>query len=240
MNEHTAGEEAVAEQSDLPRLDSVEIRVLASLIEKEKTTPDYYPLTFKALTAACNQKSNRDPVMSLDDADINEALENLRYEHRLIWSVDQAGSRVQKYRHALLDKFQFTPQELAVLCELMLRGPQTLGELRTHASRLAGLESVDAVRETVASLQDWEGRTLVVQVQPGPGRREPRYAHQFGESAHEPIADAGGRAADVSPDSTPSPSRAERMRVLEEDVSSLRRELDDLRTQFTEFRKQFE
>jgi len=223
------------------RLDPIEARVLASLVEKEITTPEYYPLTLKALTAACNQKSNRSPVMSLSEEVVEDALEGLRYEHHLVWLVNAAGSRAPKYKHGLLDVLRLDPHELAVMCELMLRGPQTQGELRTHCSRLAEFESIGRVQEVIEGLEDWGGRPLVRKLPPGPGHREPRYAHFLcgDEDLPEPCAesgDVGGGAKSEQPLS----SREARTRALEEHVCALQEKLDALCKQFEEFRNQFE
>ena len=154
MNDNDSStQEEVGSAEPQIRLDPIEARVLACLIEKEITTPEYYPLTLKALTAGCNQKSNREPVMALEEDDVSAALESLRYTHHLAWQVSAAGSRVSKYKHGLLEKLAFNPQELAVMCELMLRGAQTQGELRTHCQRMAPFESIEQVREVVDGLK---------------------------------------------------------------------------------------
>jgi hypothetical protein len=236
---------AAGEAPPRPELEPVEARVLGCLIEKALTTPDYYPLTLKALTAACNQKSNRDPVMALAEDEVAEALSGLRYRHRLVWYVDQAGSRVPKYRHAVPDRFNFGPRELAVMCELMLRGPQTQGELRTHAARMAPLETAADVKETLDALMDWAGTALVVQLPPGPGRREPRFAHLLCGTEGLPAAAAsggggGGGGGEAFPPPPPGPSREERLRALEQAVEGLGRTVEALQEQFTAFRRQFE
>ncbi len=229
-------EESNETPAALLRLDPIEARVLACLIEKEITTPEYYPLTLKALTAACNQKSNRDPVMALEEDDVSTALETLRYTHHLAWQVSAAGSRVSKYRHGILEKLDFNPQELAVMCELMLRGPQTQGGLRTHCQRMAPFESIEQVRDIVEGLKNWGGIPLVTQLPPGPGRREPRYAHllcgEEGLPSEEAEATTGA--------SVPMPPRETRIAALEEKVEQLTEALDTLRTQFDSFRRQFE
>jgi len=244
MNESAEGEVesgAVGEDAAVPRLDPVEARVLASLVEKEITTPEYYPLTLKALTAACNQKSNRSPTMSLSEEVVTDALETLRYEHHLVRLVDEAGSRAPKYRHGLLDVLRFDPHHLAVMCELMLRGPQTQGELRTHCSRLAEFDSIGRVQEVIEGLADWGGTPLVSELPPGPGRREPRYAHLLcgDEGLPDSSAEPGETGGGAEPDQ-PLSSRETRTRAVEEQVCALRKELDALRKQFEAFRTQFE
>jgi len=223
-----------------PELTPAQTRVLASLIEKEMTTPEQYPLTLRALTAACNQKSNRNPVMSLTEGDVKEALDDLRYEQHLVWHVDQAGSRVSKYRHALLKAYNLNPRELAVLCELLLRGPQTQGELRTHCERLAPFESVAAVGDTLRELCDWAGAPLVVQLPPGPGRREPRYAHCLGRPEDLEASAQADAAERARPAATATPSREARISALESELADLRSDLAALRAQFDTFRRQFE
>ena len=240
MNENaegTNGDGNEAAGAGVPRLDPVEARVLACLVEKEITTPEYYPLTLKALTAACNQKSNRDPVMSLSEETVTDALDSLRYEHHLVWLVDTAGSRTPKYKHGLVDALGFDPHDLAVMCELMLRGPQTQGELRTRCSRLVEFDSIGRVQEVIRALEDWEGRALVRKLSPGPGRREPRYAHLLCGEEGLPEAAAEEVAGEPAP---PTSSREARTQALEEQVRAMRVDLDALRTQFDKFRSQFE
>lgn len=211
-------------------LNGIELRVLGSLIEKELTTPEYYPLSLNALVNACNQKSNRDPVMALDESEVTRALDSLRFKQFAL--VSGAGGRVAKYRHALVEKFRFTPAELALLCELMVRGPQTVGELRTRAERMhacADLAEVEGV------LQDLMDRTppLVVRLPRQPGRKEPRYCQLFsGEPDLTELAAA------------PEPGRGsadgERVAQLEQEVAGLREEVAALRQTIADFKKSFE
>lgn len=221
------------------KLTPVEARVVACLVEKEMTTPEYYPLTLKALTAACNQKSNRQPVMALEENDVRTALENLRYRHRLIWHVDEAGSRVSKYKHAMRERFNFEPRDLAVMCELMLRGPQTQGELRTRCSRLTPFASLAEVRTALQDLEAWGGKTFVTRLPAGPGRREARYAHLLC-GREQPAA---SHAATPAPNPEPEPEQkdipsASRLEQLEAEVSALRAELKQLRSELAGFREQ--
>ncbi len=238
-DENITKEEAREETGKDLELDSTELRVLACLIEKEITTPEYYPLTLKALTAACNQKSNRDPVMFLDEAEVLDALDRLRYRHSLVWQVDQAGSRTPKYKHALLSAFSLNSQQLAIICELILRGPQTQGELRTHCARLAGFGSLAEVRQTISELEQWDGTALVTNLPPGQNRREVRYAHLLGREEEMPEGGESAPSATESIGSTQTQSRS-CMDGLEQQVSTLRKEVEELRTEFHEFKKQFE
>ncbi|HTG80744.1 MAG TPA: YceH family protein [Geobacteraceae bacterium] len=215
-------------------LTDTEVRVLGCLIEKELATPEYYPLTLNALTNACNQKSNRDPVMQLDEADVVRALDALRFKQLALLSAE--GGRVPKYRHILTEKLRFSPAELAVLAELLLRGPQTVGELRTRAERMHPLADLAAVEEVLEELQ---GRTppLVTKLPRQPGRKEQRYVQLF---AGEPELDAEEHP--VLPEAARLRVMAEEGRLarLEEEVASLRAEVAGLRRLVEEFKAQFE
>ncbi len=172
-----------AEQTMDLELGAHETRVLACLIEKAVTTPDQYPLSLNALTNACNQKSNRDPVMHLDEAEVQQTLDALAKRH-LVGEKSGYGSRVTKYQHYFCNttfgSLRFSPQELGILCELMLRGPQTPGELRTHAGRLCTLADVHEVEALLLGLMEREGGPVVTRLPREPGRRESRFAHLFG------------------------------------------------------------
>jgi uncharacterized protein YceH (UPF0502 family) len=208
-------------------LDAEEIRILGSLLEKEITKPEYYPLSINALLNACNQKSNRDPVVHWDEEAIEPALYSLR-EKGLLVSITGAGSRVPKYGHRISEKLNLGRRELAVLCELMLRGPQTLGELRSRTERMhsfSDLEELESVLDHMAE--------LVVRLPRRAGEKEARYAHLL--SGEPPPS--GPQEAD-SLVSQPAP--AGRLTVLEAEVAQLRAELDELRKQFAGFQKQFE
>ncbi len=213
-------------------LSPIEIRIIGSLIEKEITTPDYYPLTLNALTASCNQKSNRDPVMNLDEKTIVRALEELRFK-QLIWQTSSMESRVPKYKHNI-GIFNFTLAEIAVLCELFLRGPQTLGELRVHTERLNKFNDLTEIEEVLDKLMKSEAGPYVVHLPRESGRRERRYAHLFcGEvkvNLNPPMEQA---ALEVR-------SENERIELLENEVTSLRKEINELKEQFNLFKKQFE
>ena len=219
------------------KLSSADVRVLGSLIEKEISTPEYYPLTLKSLVAACNQKSNRNPVMLLDDKDVVRTIENLRYDHQLVRQLSSAGSRVPKYKHMFPDHFEFTPQATAVICELFLRGPQTAGQLRTHTARLFQFADINEIDVTLNALTEWEDGPFVVKLPREPGCREQRWAHLFcGEID----------ISQAEPEARPEPARLavqaenERIAALEAEVASLRSELSQLLVEFAEFRKQFE
>jgi uncharacterized protein len=217
----------MATSMDSP-LDAVAVRVLGSLIEKESTTPDNYPLTLNALTAACNQISNREPVMDLDEATVLDTLKDLS-RRSLVREVYRNDSRAKRYRHTMVETMTLHPAELAVLGTLMLRGPQTTGEIRTRAARLFDFPDLARVELTLQSLMTLT-TPLVVQLPRRPGQKEVRYAHLLsGEPAIE---------AEETPvvEKVATPSRVE---TLEAEVAALRSELADLRTQFDDFKRQF-
>jgi len=203
-------------------LTAAEMRALASLIEKESTTPEYYPLSLNAVTLACNQKTNRDPVVSYDEDQVSDALDSLRSK-RLARSV--AGSRVVKYEHSFLEVFNLGRRELALLCTLMLRGPQTVGELHGRSERMHSFSDLAEVEACLESLMRREPEPLVTRLARQPGMKEPRYIHLLGGPVE---------AAAAPP---PPHSHSE---TLEEQIESLRREVSELREEFTRFRRQFE
>lgn len=218
-------------------LDPVEARVLGALIEKQITTPSYYPLTLAALTAACNQKSNREPVTALDEKEIARAILILREKH-LVWETAEAGARVMKYSHNLAQHVEFSDQQKAVMCELILRGPQTGGELRTHCERMYPLGDSTQTESILQSLIDYPGTPLVIKLPREPGRRENRYAHLLCGEIVLP-------AATVQPPSeaaTLVAVRAENERItsLENEMRQLRTEMADLNRLFAEFKTQFD
>jgi uncharacterized protein len=218
-------------------LSVVEARVLGALIEKELATPAYYPMTVNSLVAACNQKSNRDPVMQLEADEVQAALEELRYRERLVGSVSQAGSRMAKFRHHAAETLMLAPLELAVMCELLVRGAQTVGELRLHVQRLG----VDLTPETASgTLDDLAGRTtgaLVAEIPPGAGRREPRWMHLLcGAGAPE----LTGESVLVEPALPVRSPMQERLEKLESGMRELVARMDDIQQSFERFRKQFE
>lgn len=210
-------------------LDAVQARVLGALIEKDLTTPEYYPLSLNALTNACNQKTNREPVTSYDDATVAAAIERLRTE-RMAAAVTGAGSRVDKYAHRLADYFNFSARELAILALLLLRGPQTPGELRQRADRMHSFDDLEAVEATLNRLIERDPDPLVTRLPRAPGTKEVRYAHLF--------------SGDVFPaESAPAPAPApapDRIASLAAEVAALGEQLAQLRREFSDFRRQFE
>jgi uncharacterized protein YceH (UPF0502 family) len=220
----------------LPPLTAAEVRVLGSLIEKQITTPDYYPLTLNALTNACNQLTNREPVVAYDENVVVEALDGLR-EKRLASHYAGAESRVAKYKHALKEAVLLTPAELALLCVLLLRGPQTLGELRTRGERMFRFDTLPEVEEALAALAARQPQPLVAKLPRQPGTKEARYAHLLSGPPALEVA-APGPAASTPP--VAAPPAPDRVAALEAEVAALRRELGELREQFATFRRQFE
>ena len=223
----------------LPPLNPHEIRVLGCLVEKAVTTPDYYPLTLNSLTLACNQQSNRDPVVAFDETTVVRALDGLR-EKRLASVFTGAESRVAKYKHALTDALLLTPAEVGLLCMLMLRGPQTLAELRTRTERFQPFESLAEVEEALQVLAARQPQPLVVKLPRLPGTKEPRYAHLLAGPIDVATLTAG--AATPTPEPATLLVRAEndRLAQLTAEITALRSELAELRQQFAEFRRQFE
>ncbi len=204
-----------------------EVRVLGALIEKEITTPDYYPLSLNALVNACNQKSNRHPVMALGEAEVQDALDSLSRKN-LAGPNSTAESRVTKYSHRLQEAFNFDRRQTALLCELMLRGPQTLGELRSHADRMYHFDDLETLELTLQKLIERE--PPVVKMLPRlPGTKEPRFAQLL--AGENPEWNA------VHAPAAPSEDRISR---LENEVTELKQRLGELQQQFAEFKKQFE
>ena len=207
-------------------LSPVEARVVGSLIEKEFTTPEYYPLSLHALAAACSQKSNRDPVIHFGESEIMQALDSLRDKH-LAWQTTAPGARVPKYRHDAAAVFALTPPELAILGELLLRGPQTVGELRTHAARFCEFADLAQVEATLRKLAEREAGPLVVKLAREAGRRENRFAQLL-----------TGEAFTVSapPEAAPpaATAHADRIARLEQEVAALRAEMAELKQQIDE------
>lgn len=220
-------------------LSETEVRVLGALVEKEATTPEYYPLSLNALTNACNQKSNRDPVMTLDEETVRKALRSLT-EQAIVRSAS-GDSRVAKFEHRLNELYNFHRHEIAVLCVLMLRGPQTPGELRTRSERMYAFEDLDAVHAALNLLMRRD--PPLVKVLPRQlGTKESRYTHLLSgdvvpeekasipdEPHHEVAPLMAGRSS----------ANADRISDLENEMDRLRRELETLREQFATFQKQF-
>jgi uncharacterized protein len=221
-------------------LSAEEVRVAGALIEKQVTTPEYYPLTLNALTNACNQINNRDPVVSYDEATVARALESLR-DKKLAREVRTADGRVPKYRQVFEEVYGLSRAELAVMCVLMLRGPQTAGELRARTERLYPFSDISFVEATLEGLGEQTGQRgpLVVKLARQAGRKESRYAHLLSGPVEVDAAEA------AAPESARRAARAGaadegRVARLEEELAAVRRELDELRREFAEFRRQFE
>ena len=208
-------------------LSDVEARVLGSLIEKDITTPDYYPLSLNALVNACNQKNNRDPVMSLDESAVRGALDSLQ-QKRLAGPTSSADSRVTKFEHRFQEVFNFTRGETAILCVLLLRGAQTPGELRGRAERLHRFEDLTDVQSTLQRLMQRD-LPLVKMLSRQPGTKESRYAHLL-----------SGDVEDVAPAFSAVSSGEGRLQLIEDEVAKLRKEIDEVKQQLASFRKQFE
>jgi len=214
-------------------LSETEARVLGALIEKDVTTPDYYPLSLNALVNACNQKNNRDPVMGLAEDAVRDALSSLQ-EKRMAGPAGGADSRVTKYEHRLQEVFNFDRREIAVVCVLLLRGPQTPGELRGRTERMYRFETLDDVQSALQKLTDRQP-SLVVMLPRQPGTKESRYMHLFsGDVSAEFVAAASA----ASPRSSADPIEF-RIASLESEIASLRSEVADLRREFGEFKQQF-
>lgn len=217
-------------------LTEIETRVLGSLIEKDITTPDYYPLSLNALVNACNQKNNRDPVMTLDESAVREALSSLQ-EKRLAGPAGGADSRVTKFEHRLQEVFNFDRREIAVLGVLLLRGPQTPGELRSRTDRMYHFDTLEDVISTLDRLAHREPPLACI-LPRQPGTKESRYMHLF---SGELAATAPGPEPTVARASSPSASSiSDRLSALEEEVARLRTELSEVQQQLAAFRKQFE
>ena len=209
-------------------LTDIETRVLGSLIEKQVTTPEYYPLTLNALTLACNQKNNRYPVTAYAENQVADAVESLR-EKNLAYVFYGSTSRVPKYKHVVPEVMHLNYAEVALMCVLMLRGAQTLGELRGNASRLHEFASLEEVEQTLNGLVSRDPEPLVARLPRQPGQKEGRFAHLLsGEIDLEAVPAASPAAA------------APRRSNLEQKVEELAAEIESLKAQFEEFKKQFE
>jgi uncharacterized protein len=210
-------------------LSPLEARVIGCLIEKQITTPDHYPLSLNALVNACNQKSNRDPLMEVDEPTIQASVDQLARKHFVV-EKSGFGSRVPKYQHRFCNTeygtLKLTAQELAIVCELLVRGPQTPGELRTRASRMAAFSEVGQVEAALESLRTREDGPFVVRLPREPGRRDSRWAHLFSGAVAIAAIEEEPPAVAFSGVAAEMPARLER---LEEQVQRLREELDDLK-----------
>lgn len=211
-------------------LSTEQVRVLGCLLEKKMATPDYYPLSLNALISACNQKVNRDPVVNYGDTTILRALDGLK-QHQLAWLNSQG--RVAKYKEGMADLYHLSEAEAALMCVLMLRGPQTIGELRARTDRLHAFNTLE---EVMTGLNQLSERQLVVLLPRQPGQKEARYGHllsgppQIAETPATPLASTSPVASEDQ----------ERMVRLEERVAALTVEVEELKQAFTEFRRQFE
>ncbi|MEP6704667.1 MAG: YceH family protein [Acidobacteriota bacterium] len=218
----------------LETLSPTEARVLGSLTEKQLTTPEYYPLTLNALTAACNQKSNRDPVVSFDDATITGAVDTLR-DKNLVYLFYGSNSRTVKYKHMLPSVYALDAAGVAIIAVLLLRGPQTLGELRERTGRLYEFSGIGEVQETLDALTRRDD-PLIVKLERQAGQKEARYAHLLcGEIEQQAI-----RASVHEGSAIPLNGKDDRIASLEAEVETLRSEFASLRETFEEFRKQFD
>ncbi|HEV7743907.1 MAG TPA: YceH family protein [Pyrinomonadaceae bacterium] len=216
-------------------LSDIEARVLGSLVEKQVTTPEYYPLTLNSLTLACNQKNNRTPITSYDETTVAQALETLR-EKNLAYVFYGSTSRVPKYKHVLPEVMHLSAPELALICVLLLRGPQTTGELATRGFRMYEFSGLEEVESTLNTLISREPDPLVARLPRQAGQKEARFAHLL----------SGEPKIEVSADATPTTAGrrkggdGERVEKLEHDVVILTMEVRKLQEQFEEFKKQFE
>src|SRR5687768_8914226 len=210
-------------------LSDVDVRVIGSLIEKEITTPDNYPLTLNALVGACNQTSNRDPVMTLDDATVARSLDDLA-RRSLVGAVHRSDSRAKRYRHRLSEALSLHPAETAVMCVLMLRGAQTTGEIRTRTARLFAFRDLAHVDVTLEALMTL-ATPLVAQMPRRPGQKEVRYAHLL-----------SGEPVDAPPEieTRTFVIETDRVAALEQSVESLRAELAELRERFDALQREFQ
>ncbi|MFN8574951.1 MAG: YceH family protein [Gemmatimonadaceae bacterium] len=211
-------------------LSDVEIRVLGALIEKAMSTPDYYPLSLNALTNACNQSSNRDPIVAYEEATVSHALDDLR-RRSLVRSIKRADSRVTKFQHLIEETLNLDAREMALLCTLMLRGPQTVAELKTRTARLTDVGGLSDVESVLTQLMERAAGALATRLPRRPGQKEGRYAHLL-----------GGDVTYDEPDPVPTDKAADddRISALETATQELKDEVADLRAQLEAFRKQFE
>ena len=206
-------------------LDPVEARVLGALIEKEATTPEYYPLSLNALVNACNQKSNRDPVVNYDEETVSDALLSLR-EKKFAVTIT-SGSRVNKYAQRISETLNLGRRELAVVCTLLLRGPQTLGEIKDRSERMYSFSDLAETERVLDKLAEWPDGSLAAKLARQPGQKEARYAHLL---SGEPTLEASSEEA---------APRSGRMAELESEVAGLRSELNDLKRRFEDLEAQF-
>lgn len=212
-------------------LSAIEARIIGSLIEKELTTPEYYPLTVNALVAACNQKTNREPVTAYTETEVQKSLDDLR-EKNLAYVFYGSTSRVPKYKHILDKVYELERSEISIICVLLLRGAQTLGELRGRTDRLYDFPGLNEVQETLDNLSRRD-EPLVIKLERQPGQKEVRYAHLLSGEI-----DVEAYAKEVA-----APTRQagnERLETLERELETLRAELSSFKQEFEDFKKQFE
>ena len=220
-------------------LTPAQVRVLGSLLEKHITTPEYYPLSLNALVNACNQKSNREPMMQLDEDAVRSALRTLA-DKGLAGPADTTDSRVTKYEHRLQEAFNFDRREAAVLCVLLLRGPQTPGEIRTRTDRMHHFDDLSAVQSALNLLLRREP-PLVAQLTRQPGTKEARFAHLLSGELETPGSSPSRASASAEEPSSNQPSPpSDRVAELQRAVEELRSEVSELRRQFDTFRNQFQ
>ncbi len=210
-------------------LDAVDIRVLGCLIEKEATTPEYYPLSMNALVNACNQRSNRDPIVQYGEEDVSDAI--LRLREKKFAVVITGNGRVNKYAQRISETLNLGRRELAVLCTLLLRGPQTLGEIKDRSERTYNFADLTETERVLEKLAEWPGGALATKLARQPGQKEARYGHLLGG---EPVQAGPGIAE------TENLGPKSRLSELEEEVRTLRTELDDLKRRFEEFAAAFQ
>jgi hypothetical protein len=212
-----------------------EARIIGCLIEKEITTPDQYPLSLNALTNACNQKTNREPVLELSESEVQQSVDSLMKKYMVSDKSAGYGGRVTKYKHRFCNtefgSLKFTKQELGIICVMLLRGPQTPGELRSRTNRLCDFADVEAVETTLKGLMTREDGPFIARLPRAPGARESRYAHLFSgaiESAAEPEAEADAVHASSAAGDPSAPTLSQRVSALEQTVAELRAKIDAL------------
>ena len=218
-------------------LTAIETRILGCLLEKERVTPENYPLSLNSLVAGCNQTTARDPISSYDSREVERGLDALR-TRKMATALTGAGSRVQKYRHNFLDHYELERRELALMTVLLLRGPQTPGELRTRSERLYMFGSLEEVQACLDGL--CAGDSPLIRLLPArPGQKERRYAQLLSGEPDWPEASESGRPTPNTYEELPAPESESRMAAMEEEVGRLKTELQQLREEFAQFRSQF-
>jgi uncharacterized protein len=217
-------------------LNQIEVRILGSLIEKEITTPEYYPLSLNSLIAACNQKTNRDPIMQLDESEAAQVLDSLK-DKRLVWQLSTAGGRVPKFEHNFRSFFKLSDAETAVICVLLLRGPQTVGEIKSRTDRLFQFSSLEEVEKTIQKLSVHPSGPFVTEILRQSGQKEKRYMHLF---SSEMVNAINASSEPVSTELKKTKPEDERFALLENQISVLQQELNTLKNDFETFKKLLE